>query len=228
MADRNYNFLFISNNQQGVVKLSGGSDGGEDRRYSVINTDLVLFDLLRQVGGTEESSRDWLDDLAQRLIKDPAQVAAWLAHIIQKHNVPTLSVLPALHGEDYARRFETQKDTVTVAFDKLLPVFLKNGMFPQNLLGEAVRALTDNAKHKDLNVMTKFEEYLQRNRIDFVVAERKRYNITQAGDARQEIQKKIIHTPTCVKFEFEWSTICTKKYNGSAVLDLLLLENMCV
>ena len=42
MADRNYNFVFMSNNQQGVVKLSGGSDGGEDRRYSVINTDLVL------------------------------------------------------------------------------------------------------------------------------------------------------------------------------------------
>ena len=228
MADRNYNFLFISNNQQGVVKLSGGSDGGEDRRYSVINTDLVLFDLLREVGGTEESSRDWLDDLAQRLIKDPQQVSRWLAHIIQKHNIPTLSVLPALHGEDYRKRFETQKDPITQAFDRLRPVFEQNGMFPQGLLAEAVRVITDNDRHRERNVMDKFEQYLRRNRVEYTVAERKRYTITQAGEVRQEIQKKIIHTPTCVTFEFDWATLSSKKYGGNPVTDALRIEHLVV
>ena len=228
MADRNYNFLFISNNQQGVVKLSGGSDGGEDRRYSVINTDLVLFDLLREVGGTEESSRNWLDDLAQRLVKDPVAVAAWLAHIIQKHNIHTLSVLPALHGQDYLKRFETQKDPITVAFDRLLPVFLQNGMMPQGLLAEAVRVITDNDRHRERNVMDKFEQYLRRNRIDSVVAERKRYSIVQAGEVRQEIQKKIIHTKDCVTFEFDWDTLSSKRYNGNPVTDALRIEHLVV
>lgn len=228
MADRNYNFLFISNNQQGVVKLSGGSDGGEDRRYSVINTDLVLFDLLREVGGTEASSRDWLDDLAQRLIKDPEQVSRWLAHIILKHNIAQMTVLPALHGEDYRKRFETQKDPITQAFDRLLPVFMTNGMIPQGLLAEAVRVLTDNDRHRERNVMDKFEQYLQRNRITAQVSDRKRYSIHQNGEFAQELQKKIIHLQNTQTFVFEWSTLVTKRYTSNPVTDALRLEHFVV
>jgi hypothetical protein len=137
-------------------------------------------------------------------------------------------VLPALHGQDYLKRFETQKDPITVAFDRLLPVFLRNGMMPQGLLAEAVRVITDNDKHRERNVMDKFEQYLRRNRIDSVVAERKRYSIVQAGEVKQEIQKKIIHTKDCVTFEFDWDTLSSKRYNSNPVTDALRIEHLVV
>jgi len=91
-----------------------------------------------------------------------------------------------------------------------------------------VRVITDNDRHRERNVMDKFEQYLRRNRVEYTVAERKRYTITQAGEVRQEIQKKIIHTPTCVTFEFDWATLSSKKYGGNPVTDALRIEHLVV
>ncbi|CAB4166027.1 hypothetical protein UFOVP841_18 [uncultured Caudovirales phage] len=228
MADRNYNFVFMSNNQQGVVKLSGGSDGGEDRRYSVINTNLVLFDELTQFGMNQRDALDWLNELAQQLVKDAAAVSQWLAHIILKHSAHTMTVLPALHGEDYQKRFETQKEPLTQAFDKIMPVFVKNGMIPQGLLTELCRVLTDNDKHKDHNVRDKFENYLRRNKVDCEVLERTRYNILWQGDEQKELQQKIIVVRGSKQREFEWSTISSKRYQNNPVTDALRIEHLTV
>lgn len=228
MADRNYNFVFMSNNQQGVVKLSGGSDGGEDRRYSVINTDLVLFDLLRDIGYNDAQTRTWLDDLAQNLVKDPSAVSTWLAHIILKHAVHAMTVLPALHGEDYRRRFETQKEPLTQAFDRILPAFLQNGMIPQGLLSELCRVLTDNDRHKEHNVREKFETYLRRNKITYQVQERTRYQMLWQGSEEKDLQHKIIFVPGTAPLQFEWSSISNRKYQGNPVTDALRIEHLSV
>lgn len=212
MADRNYNFIFLSNNENGVVRLSGGSDGGEDRRYSVMTTDLVLLDVLMDSGLGYEASRNFLDDIAQDLIKNRTEVAKWLAHIITKHRVQDMPSLPALHGTDYHRRFEEQKDNITEAFDAILPVFLDQQILPQNILGDLVRVRTGNHQHKDHNVMVKFKSYLSRNKVAYSEQDRAKYHITNNGDRVDTMQRKCLRIKDTTTNEFNYRTICNVDY----------------
>jgi hypothetical protein len=217
MSDRNYNFIFLSNNEKGVVKLSGGSDGGEDRRYSVITTDIVLFDVLTQNGMDGPQARSWLDELAQDLVKDRAAVARWLAHIIQKHGIGGMDTLPALHGEDYHRRFDEQKDAVTQAFDAILPVFQSQGVLPKRWLHQMVQTLTENPAHKSKNVAEKFQNYLTRQRQDWHTQERTLIHVDWLGDEEDEIQAAAFVTEATAgsyrtAYRFDYSLISTKKW----------------
>jgi hypothetical protein len=229
MADRNYNFVFLSNNQHGVVKLSGGSDGGEDRRYSVVNTDLVLLDVLMDSGFEKPGALNWLDNLAQNLVKDRVQVARWLAHLIQKHGVRDMTVLTALHGEDYRARFESQKDPSTVAFDHILPVFMAQRMISQSLLAEVVRLMTDNTSHKEHNVMDKFEYYLKRKKIEYKVTERCRWKMLWRGEVVKDYQNKIVHLRADAKgHQFDYSAISSRRWGENAITDVLKKEHLIV
>lgn len=212
MADRNYNFIFLSNNEKGVVKLSGGSDGGEDRRYSVITTDIVLYDELISAGYTDTEARIWLDNLAQKLVKDKVNVSRWLAHLIQKYDAQNLSVLPALHGHDYHKRFDDQKDNITGAFDKILPVFQQNKVISINMLTELVKILTENPAHKAKNVGEKFITYLTRNKIDTEIKDQASIKITWRGEEQDRIQHKSITVKGAANLSFDYSHISKKKW----------------
>lgn len=219
MADRNYNFVFLSNNQQGVVKLSGGSDGGEDRRYSVINTDLVLFDELVRCGLTESQAREWLDTLAQQVVKNKQGVSRWLAHVIKKHAVDQIQILPALHGADYHARFNDQKDSITQAFDAVFPEFVRQEFISLTVLTEIVRAYTGNMNWLEHNISSKWSQYLKRNRVDFVSPGRIRNSVLWKGDVLKSPQGKIFALAGSACREWEYSTVlnCKPNYNGIGV-----------
>jgi hypothetical protein len=219
MADRNYNFIFMSNNKHGVVKLSGGSDGGEDRRYSVINTDLVLMDVLLDSGKSKREAQLWLDDMAQKLVKDPVDLSRWLAHLIRKHAVELIPVLSALHGEDYHARFESQKDAITQAFDEILPVFLKQRCMPLMTLTEIVHAHTENHRWKEHKVGPLWETYLKRNRIEFAGLNRTRYRVMWgADDQLREAQGKLFVVEHSERRDFDVGDIFKKRPNYDAIL----------
>jgi hypothetical protein len=211
MADRNYNFVFSSNNDLGVVKLSGGSSGGEDRRYSVMTTDIVLTDELTRSGMTDKEALKYLDELAKSIVKDKRLVARFLAHCIKKHKIEELDELPALHGEDYKSRFSVQKDNITVAFDKILPIFQKNNCITQTTLCEAVRVLTDNPLHKPKNVADKFKVYLTRNKVKAEVQDRARVDIKWKGLVIDILQQKVVRM-TADKLSFDYATISSKEW----------------
>lgn len=194
MADRNYNFLFMSNNQNGVVKLSGGSNGGEDRRYSVMNTDIVLEDLLIEAGFDRQSARAWLNDLAQNLVKNRQEVARWLAHIIRRHQADQMQDLPALHGQDYHNRFEEQKDAVTQAFDAVMVEFQRQGWIPMTILTDFVIAHTGFAKWNERSVKSRWETYLRRNRQVFATA-KEHYAIVWDGEELKKGQGQVCRLP---------------------------------
>lgn len=210
MADRNYNFLFMSNNQNGVVKLSGGPNGGEDRRYSVMTTDIVLEDLLIEAGFDRESARAWLDDLAQNLVKNRQEVSRWLAHIIRKHQVTDLQGLPALHGQDYMNRFEEQKDSATQAFDAILPVFDQQGWIPITVLTDYVVAATGFAKWNERSVKTRWETYLRRAKRSFTTS-KGHYSIVWHGDEIKKGQGQVCRLPGPAANRWEISSITGRK-----------------
>jgi hypothetical protein len=219
MADRNYNFIFISNNEMGVVKLSGGSSGSEDRRYSVINTDMVMRDVLLSGKMTTVQADAFLDEFAQKTIKDPVEVGRWLAHIIQKHNVKNMPHLTALHGDDYDQRFETQKDEMTLTFDKLLPVFQQQKFFPQTVLGDVVRIDAGNSKLRDLEIMRKFQTYLNRKKVDAEIEERYVWNNLWNGQAQNQTsnQSKVIRIKAVKPRDLEYNQIYKKNPNAGVM-----------
>jgi hypothetical protein len=208
MADRNYNFLFLSNNEKGVVKLSGGGLGGEDRRYSVISTNLVLFDLYKSSGLSDEQVREELNKLANVTVKDRKKVARWLGREILASKFNSGSELGALHGVDYHNRFEEQKESIIEAFDKLLPVVESQSFIPLSLLSELVRVLTENDAFKDKNVGAKFENYLRRNQIDYTVQGRKQWHSMWNGVEVKTTQNKcyILNTGN-PEYQFEMNTV---------------------
>jgi len=228
MADRNYNFIFMSNNEKGVVKLSGGSDGGEDRRYSVITTDIVLRDIIEDVVGPEKA-QSRVNHIAQNVVKDRTTVARWLAHIIKKHNIEAMDTLPALHGDDYHRRFDEQKDAITEAFDKILPVFAKNNCINWTLLHNAVKTLTENESWRARNVAEKFQRYLTRNGIDFESKERCSIKITWKGEEQERVQQNAIIVRGATNLTFDYSDLCSTKWRkGMKDMNVLNAENIVI
>lgn len=222
MADRNYNFVFLSNNEKGVVKLSGGSDGGEDRRYSVITTNVVLYDLFRDAGFDDDGAKQELNKIRNTVYKNRAEVAKWLAHIIKKHNVAQIGQLPALHGEDYQKRFDEQKDAITEAFDKIMPVFKKNQCINANMLHELVVTLTDNNSWKTKNVVERFQKYLTRNKIDNEVKNQCSIKILWKGEEIERLQQQTVLMKGSVNLSFEYSGISIMKWKkGMKDMNLL-------
>lgn len=227
MADRNFNFVFMSNNQNGVVKLSGGSDGGEDRRYSVINTDLVLLDMYLDAGLDPIEAKKRLDNL-QNIVKNPEEVGRWLSAKIKKYNIDQLDVLSALHGSDYRNRFEDQKDAVTEAFDDILPVFTQQGCLPLSVLCDVVKAHTSNLKLHDRNINKQWTQYLKRNKIDVDVQARVRYKTTWNGQEIRSLQGKVFNIPGSANVDFEFNVLVNKKPNYNSINNPIAKEDLVI
>ena len=170
MVDRNYSILFVSNNPNGVVKLSGTGAGGEDRRYSVMITAKVMIDEAINLGLAKDldEAKVFVNGI-NILIKQRSEVAKWLAFIIDKHDVQNMPHLNALHGQDYWERFESQKNDVDNAFDLILPVYKQNNCIPNKILHQLVIAITGKEKLAAKGVTQKWERYLTKNKVPHVV-----------------------------------------------------------
>lgn len=169
MADRNYSLVFLSNNPNGVVKLAGTGGAGEDRRYSVLTTNLVMVDEAEKLGMNYQSAKIFVNDI-NNLIKNRKEVAKWLAHIILKHNMQDVEVLHPLHGQDYHARGNDQKSALDVAFDLMLPVLRHNQILPYEILKGCVIAITGYDKLSDKKLKQDWKRYLEKNKlsVDFM------------------------------------------------------------
>jgi hypothetical protein len=218
-ADRNYSILALSNNEKGVFHLSGGGMAGQDRRFSVISTDVVMIDeIMKRENCTFEQATIRVNNIAQ-LVKDRNEVAKWMGHVMIKHSIPLMKILPPLHGIDYHKRFEDQKDKTNLVFDKLLPIFKQNGCMPIVFIVQILDILlsTDNKpiKHQSKSVSTKFKTYLQRNRIDFGHEEKQNIRIIYDGMVTDTLkQKSILYYDKNTKVnDFNYDTLSERPYS---------------
>ena len=213
VADRNYNIVFVSNNPNGVVTLSGTGSSGEDRRYSVMTTSLVMVDEAIKQGMTQEQAKVYVNEINQ-LIKNRNEVAKWLAHIILKHNIASMQVLQPLHGKDYSARSNDQKSALDVAFDKVLPVFVKNEIIPYEVLKQVIITLTGYDKLSDKKLKQDWKRYLEKSKITVNYLEgtaRPKIEYTWAGNDNLQTVKTIYQIANTKKREFDLATILKKK-----------------
>ena len=195
-ADRNYNMIFTSNNPNGVVKLAGTGGSGEDRRWSVITTDKVMVDEIMTAGLDNEGAKVRTNEI-NNLLKNREEVSKWLSHLLIKHDVENMQILHSLHGQDYQKRFEDQKDTVQLVFDAFMPTFTECGIITLDVLTQAVHELTNNTKLSSQQIAKRFTRYLDQSKIKYEYLKKERIHLFYDGDSVNEIvQKNCFKLPT--------------------------------
>tara|TARA_R110000868_G_C10929988_1_gene766282 strand:- start:192 stop:1853 length:1662 start_codon:yes stop_codon:yes gene_type:complete len=193
-ADRNYNMIFTSNNPNGVIRLAGTGSSGEDRRWSVMTTNKVMVDELVSQGLDIEQAKVRTNEI-NNLLKNREEVSKWLSHLLIKHDVQNMQILYPLHGQDYEKRFEDQKDTVQLVFDGLIPVLAECGVLTLDVLVQAVHELTNNTKLTRQKIDSKFQRYLEQNRIKFEYLKNIRVNLLYQGSVAETVQKSCYQLP---------------------------------
>jgi hypothetical protein len=194
-ADRNYNMIFTSNNPNGVIKLAGTGSSGEDRRWSVATTNKVMVDEIMNIGLDVEQSKVRTNEI-NNLLKNREEVSKWLGHLIKKHDVENMQILYPLHGQDYEKRFEDQKDTVQLVFDGLVSVLAECGVLTLDVVVQAVHELTNNTKLTRQKIDSRFQRYLEQNRIKFEYLKNTRINLLWKGAISETVQKSYYQLPT--------------------------------
>jgi hypothetical protein len=223
-SDRNYSIVATSNNPLGVFKLAGSGTSGEDRRYSVMNTDKPLVDeAMERYGIEEDAARAVISVLASKKIRDREDVARWLGAQILKHNIPAIDMLPPLHGADYQQRFEDQKSSWDTIFDQVLPAMRTCGVISVVVLRDIIGYVTEpKTLPTPQSIKKAFKAYLTRNRITFEEAKQQRVDVSFAGKIWSTHQAVVFRTDPNAK-QFDWDLVCTKRPNSDIVKDDMLI-----
>ena len=149
-VDRLANMIYTSNNEKGVAKLAGTGRGGEDRRWSVITTNISMTtEALRRFGCSEDEALTVVNHIAVDLIKDSRAVARWLKRIEEKHNtrLPEQKLeLKALHGSDYRERVLDQKSRDELMWDAIVERAITDGGITDTLLNEVMGVMLGKPK----------------------------------------------------------------------------------
>lgn len=188
-SDRNYNIIATSNNQLGVFKLAGTGTAGEDRRYSVINTNIPLVDeIMLREAATVDDAKVRASNISAK-IKDQDLMAKWLGAIIMKHSVAGMNILKPLHGQDYLQRFEDQKSNLDTIFDQLLPVLQASGVINVRVLQDVVTLLQDGKKPNPKTLKKLWKDFLNRNKVQYTEHTRERMDISMQGHIIGPVQQ---------------------------------------
>jgi hypothetical protein len=216
-ADRNYSMLALSNNSYGVFKLSGTGTGGEDRRFSVMNTNIVMID---EIMARENCSKDQAgvraNEIAQ-LVKNRTEVAKWMGAMILKHGIAQMPILKPLHGADYRQRFEDQKSTLDNIFDQLLPVFEQCEVISVKIIQDIVGILTESKTAPNAKTMKKhWKDYLSRNKIAVKEAAQQHIDVVMTANGSTHV----VGTHQSYAFRIDSATgAVTKQFDWGLVAD---------
>ena len=225
-ADRNYNFIFTSNNPKGCIKLEGGGKGASDRRYSVITTDIVMRQYVKdKYNMTDEQAGEYINGLLD-IMRDRQQASKWLYETIQKYSIDTMTELHALHGIDYNKRFEDQKTNLDLVFDQVTKIVENTKVITLDIVSQVATAILNDGINKKFNnrsIKNHYIKYLEKNgykgRYEF--KERHYVKILWNGDMADSNEDAF--QVTCLLLDggdnkFEYSEISNRRYQKSMPL----------
>jgi hypothetical protein len=106
-----------------------------------------------------------------------------------------MQILHSLHGVDYEKRFEDQKDTVQLVFDSLMNTFNQCGIITLDVLTQAVHELTNNTKLSSQQIAKRFTRYLDQGKIKYEYLKKERINLLYEGSVSETVQKNCFKLP---------------------------------
>lgn len=178
-ADRNYNFIFTSNNPKGCIKLEGGGKGASDRRYSVITTDHVMRMYFKQKYNMTDLQAGEYINIILDSVRDRVQASKLLGSIITEFDIINMQELDALHGEDYLKRFEDQKSNLDVIFDEIMKILDVTKVIPIEFVGQIIHALSPDGTKKMDNrrLKSRLQGYVHSNGLKDRIVFKERYHL---------------------------------------------------
>ena len=225
-ADRNYNFIFTSNNPKGCIKLEGGGKGASDRRYSVVTTDIVMRQYVKdKYNMTDDQAGEYINGLLD-IMRDRQQASKWLGMVIKKYKIDEMLELNPLHGYDYNKRFEDQKTNLDLVFDEVTKIVDKTKIITLDTVTQVANALLNDNNHKKFDnrrVKQHYIKYLEKNgykgRYEF--KERHHVKMLWDGDVADNNNDQL--QVTCLLLDegdnkFEYSEISNRRYQKSMSL----------
>jgi len=209
----------------GLVKLVGGGAGGEDRRWSIIITNLTLLEHLAQKYQLVGDEPKQLAEQIGMLFENRIECGKYVAAVIERRNVKAMPVLLPLHGEDYKTRLLEQRDNWTEIFERILPVFVNQGVLPFKFLQEIVEAITGDKIRKAQTLSSKFDEFMSRKGFKNMeklegVTVRISYGKLKSTDKLRGAVRRL--NPTADTFDY--SMISTQIYNKKSTITKDILE----
>ena len=213
-------FSLIVTDNTGIVKLVGGGIGGEDRRWSVILTEIVFLEYLsKKYNISLHEAKSLAEYVVNELCENRLEVQKHFSNLVKKHDGYNMTTLLALHGVDYTRRVEEQKDQYQEVFEQILPIFMDQGIMPFDFIQQITEATLGIAIKGPKSFSQKFDEFLSRHGVTGVENVEYRTKILWNGEDEGVIHKKKVRRLSDQYTSFDYSLISIMKYNKNKKLD---------
>ena len=222
--------------QKPPFKLTpAGNEGGVDRRFSIMRTNITFLESLRKhytemysVELTVEQSKDHAETIVRDVLLNRLCIANWFRHLQSKHpEVDQNYTLKPLHGADYHYFLDQQLDSLDAIFKELIhPMISAGGCVPVFVIKELMRH-QDGYISKDKSIHTRINELASQYKLD-IVSEKTHIYIKSGPSVSTRKQCTVIH-PAGIKNwtdkTFDWSLVSNTAYTGSVAAGQDLIKD---
>lgn len=200
-----------------------GQEGGVDRRFSVMRTNITFLESLRThyqtVHNTEmtvEESKDMAEIVVSQFLLNRREIARWFKHLEARYpEVNEHYTLKPLHGEDYHYFLDRQHSSLDIIWrDLVMPELKQGGCVPLFVIKELLKHM-ENKEINDKTLITRLRDLGNQNRMEIDSSK-----VSVDISPRQAIFGKkrcnVIHIKGQLSAnpEFDWSVVSSKAYSG--------------
>jgi hypothetical protein len=236
-AEKTHSSAWFSQNLP--FKLTpGGKEGGVDRRFSIMRTNITFLESIRKhyVTGadtpmTVEESKDVAENIVRDFLINRIEVAKWFKHLQAKYpEIDENYTLKALHGDDYQYFLEQQSSSLERIWDKLvLPQIKKGSCVPLFVVKELIRHLGDG-NIGDKRLATHVKQMISEGNIEMTL-ERHSIEITpsQFNSKKQCFVIRPKHGKDWTDQSFDWNLVSKTPYKSARASyeDIITEDDLC-
>jgi predicted RNA-binding protein len=208
----------------------GGKEGGVDRRFSIMRTNITFLESIRKHYKTDkpvtvEESKDVAENIVKEFLINRVEVAKWFKHLQAKYpEIDESYTLKALHGEDYQYFLDQQNLGIDKVWDKLVvPVLKEGGAVPLFVIKELVRHLETN--HSDKKIANMLRTVIDQSNMS-VVVDRQYMTITPSivNKTKQFTVVRPKSLEDWTNRDFDWSLVSRTPYNSARLTGTPLIQ----
>jgi hypothetical protein len=203
----------------GVVRMVGGGIGGEDRRWSILKTEIVLTEhLQKKYNLNQEEAKSLAEYIYTDLCCNRLEVSKHWNHIDKKYKGSEMTTLLPLHGMDYLARIEEQKDQYQEIFAEILPILIDQGIMPFDFIKQICEIRLDKKIPNSRTLSQKFDEFMSRNGVKNLENANYKTKISWKGGYTGDTFKGKVRRVNDNYTTFDYSLISDQPYNKNSPL----------
>jgi hypothetical protein len=200
----------------------GGQEGGVDRRFSVMSTNITFLESIREYykevhnqDMTVEESKDIAEMIVRDILLNRLHIARWFMALRRRYpEINENYTLKPLHGQDYQYFLKLQKTAMESIWDLLvIPQIKSGGCVPIFVIKELIRHIDGKQLGSKSNLERKITELANTTKMD-VITERTRIDIYPSKYSKPK-QCTVIRPKDkneWLEKSFNWSLVSSKDF----------------